>query len=91
MLDPEVVSHLLRREQETGGGLSELSERELATLALMAEGRSNQGIAEDLFVTDRTVEKHVRSIFTKLGLDPEPRENRRVMAVLRYLREAETA
>ena len=87
VLDPEVVSHLVRRDRESGGGIAELSERELETLALMAEGRSNQGIAEDLVVTDRTVEKHVRSIFVKLGLDPEPRENRRVMAVLRYLRE----
>lgn len=89
VLDPEVVTTLMRHEQEEGGGLTELSERELETLALMAEGRSNQGIAEDLFVTDRTVEKHVHNVFGKLGLEPEPGEHRRVMAVLRYLRESD--
>lgn len=88
VLDPEVVTTLMRREQEEGCGLTELSERELETLGLMAEGRSNQGIAEDLFVTDRTVEKHVHNVFGKLGLEPESGEHRRVMAVLRYLRES---
>lgn len=87
VLDPEVVSRLLRRTSTEGAVLDDLTERETATLALMAEGRSNQGIAEDLFVTDRTVEKHVRSIFEKLDLTPEPRGHRRVLAVLRYLSE----
>jgi DNA-binding NarL/FixJ family response regulator len=53
----------------------------------MAEGRSNLGIAEQLVVTDRAIEKHVRSIFTKLQLDPVPEDHRRVLAVLRYLRD----
>ena len=66
VLDPEVVSQILRRDKRDRTGLDEPTERELATLTLMAEGRSNQGIASDLFVTDRTVEKHVRSIFEKL-------------------------
>ena len=87
VLDPEVVSRLLRRG--TGGttGLDDLTERERETLALMAEGRSNRGIAQEMFVTDRTVEKHVRSIFDKLDLTPQPHGHRRVLAVLRFLRE----
>lgn len=88
VLDPEVVSKLLRRGSEEAAGLAELTDRESETLALMAEGRSNQGIAEDLVVTGRTVEKHVRSIFEKLELPPERGEHRRVLAVLRYLRES---
>lgn len=87
VLDPEVVTQLLRGCPAEGTSLAELTDRELETLALMAEGRSNQGIAEDLVVTDRTVEKHVRGIFDKLGLEPQPREHRRVNAVLRYLHE----
>ena len=57
-------------------------------LAAMAEGKSNQGIAEALFITDAAVEKHVTSIFHKLGLGPTPTEHRRVLAVLTYLRDA---
>ena len=91
VLDPEVVSQILRRDARDRTGLDELTERELATLALMAEGRSNQGIASDLFVTDRTVEKHIRSIFEKLELAPEPDGHRRVQAVLRYVRQGHTA
>lgn len=82
VLDPEVVTQLLRGGP---GDAAELTDRELETLALMAEGRSNQGIADDLVVTHRTVEKHVRSIFEKLGLEPQVGEHRRVNAVLRYL------
>lgn len=85
VLDPEVVTQLLGASQRKGGSLVELSPRELETLALMAEGRSNLGIAEQLVVTDRAVEKHVSRIFTKLALDPVPEDHRRVLAVLRYL------
>ena len=85
VLDPEVVTQLMRRNQQEDSSLVTLSRRELETLALMAEGRSNQGIAEQLVVTGRAVEKHVGSIFLKLGLDPVPEDHRRVLAVLRYL------
>ena len=85
VLDPEVVTKLLRVDRREDNSLSELSPRELETLALMAEGRSNRGIADQLVVTDRAVEKHIRGIFGKLGLDPLPEDHRRVLAVLRYL------
>jgi DNA-binding NarL/FixJ family response regulator len=62
-----------------------LSPRELDVLGAMAEGKSNQGIAEALFITDAAVEKHVTSIFHKLELGPMPTEHRRVRAVLTYL------
>jgi DNA-binding NarL/FixJ family response regulator len=84
-LDAEVVSQLLL----TGGhahGLTELTPRERDVLALMAEGRSNAGIAAALTVTAGVVEKHVANIFTKLGLPQTDGDNRRVLAVLRYLR-----
>ena len=81
-LDPEVVAQLLNRRS---GGLTKLTLRERDVLALMAEGRSNSAIAELLFVTERAVEKHVGNIFTKLDLPPSQDDNRRVLAVLRYL------
>jgi len=84
-LDPEVVTQLAgagRRIQD----LAPLSVREREVLTLMAEGRSNAGIAQALVVTDGTVEKHVASIFAKLGLPVSDDDNRRVLAVLRYLR-----
>jgi DNA-binding NarL/FixJ family response regulator len=81
-LDPEVVTQLLDRRS---GGLIELTVREREVLALMAEGRSNSAIAELLVVTERSVEKHVGNIFNKLGLAPSQDNNRRVLAVLRYL------
>ena len=87
VLDPEVVKHLLRRDRRENGALAELTRRELEVLALMAEGRSNFGIAEQLVVTERAVEKHVTSILGKLALAPVPEDHRRVLAVLRYLRE----
>jgi DNA-binding NarL/FixJ family response regulator len=65
--------------------LAELSERERQVLGLMALGRSNRGIAADLLVSEGTVEKHVASIFVKLGLYPEPGVHRRVLAVLAYV------
>lgn len=86
VLDPEVVMQLMRSGRRKGRSLVELSPRERETLALMAEGRSNVGIAERLVVTDRAIEKHVSSIFAKLRLDPVPEDHRRVLAVLRYLR-----
>jgi DNA-binding NarL/FixJ family response regulator len=84
-IDPEVVSQLLRRSRQESP-LEELSEREREVLALMAEGRSNQAICDRLFLSKRTVESHVRSIFGKLDLHESPEEERRVLAVLTYLR-----
>jgi DNA-binding NarL/FixJ family response regulator len=83
VLDPEVVAHMLGKRDAP---LSALTPRERDVLAAMAEGKSNHGIAETLFVTAAAVEKHVTSIFHKLGLGPMPSEHRRVHAVLTYLR-----
>jgi DNA-binding NarL/FixJ family response regulator len=83
-LDPEVVAQLVSRGEENGP-LSELTPRELEVLALMAEGRSNAGIAESLVLTVGAVEKHVASIFGKLRLTPSDSDHRRVLAVLAYL------
>jgi DNA-binding NarL/FixJ family response regulator len=83
-LDPEVVSHMLGRRR-ADDPLDALSERERSVLALMAEGRSNKAIAEELVVTGSTVEKHVTNIFDKLDLDATPVDHRRVLAVLKYL------
>ncbi len=84
-LDPEVVTQIVvrsRRVDDLGG----LSNRERETLQLMAEGRSNSAIAAAMHVTEGSVEKHISAIFTKLGLPIEEHGNRRVLAVLRYLR-----
>jgi DNA-binding NarL/FixJ family response regulator len=83
-LDPEVVSLLLGRRRREDP-LEQLTPREREVLELMAEGRSNGAIAEQLVVTERAVEKHVTSIFVKLGLTPAAEDHRRVLAVLRYL------
>ena len=83
-LDPEVVSHLLGR-QRAGDPLGRLTPRETEVLALMAEGRSNHAIGEQLVITERAVEKHVTSIFSKLDLPPTAESHRRVLAVLKYL------
>jgi DNA-binding NarL/FixJ family response regulator len=83
-LDPEVVSLLLGRKRREDP-LEQLTPRETEVLQLMAEGASNNAIAEQLIVTERAVEKHVTSIFGKLGLPPAPESHRRVLAVLRYL------
>jgi len=83
-LDPEIVARMLGRRRDDGP-LSELSPRERDVLGAMAEGKSNHGIAEALFVSHATVEKHVTSIFQKLRLDPGPTEHRRVLAVLAYM------
>jgi DNA-binding NarL/FixJ family response regulator len=83
-LDPEVVSQLVRVTRHAQG-VATLTPRERDVLSLMAEGRSNAGIAEALVVSASVVEKHVASIFGKLGLPPSEADNRRVLAVLRYL------
>ena len=85
MLDPAVVSQLVGRTREGHDPVEDLSEREREVLALMAEGRSNRAIAERLFITERTVEKHVKSIFGKLRLPASAEAHRRVLAVLAYL------
>ncbi len=84
-LDPEVVGQLLTAGRHPHG-LAALTRREREVLALMAEGRSNAGIAAALVISGGSVEKHVASIFGKLGLPPSEGDNRRVLAVLRYLR-----
>ena len=84
-LDPEVVAHLLGRRRRDDP-LGALTPREREVLGLMAEGRSNAAIAQQLFVTERAVEKHVTSIFGKLRLPPTGETHRRVLAVLAYMR-----
>ena len=84
-LDPAVVSQLVGRRRRDDP-LADLTPREREVLELMAEGRSNQGIAERLVVTERAVEKHVTNIFGKLRLPAAPEDHRRVLAVLTYLR-----
>jgi DNA-binding NarL/FixJ family response regulator len=83
-LDPEVVSQIVIRSRRTDG-LDRLSERENAVMKLVAEGRSNNAIANALFIGEGSVEKHITAIFTKLNLPAEDSGNRRVLAVLRYL------
>jgi DNA-binding NarL/FixJ family response regulator len=85
VVDPTIVSRLLGRHRESDP-VDELSDREREVLGLVAEGLSNVTIAERLFITERTVEAHVKQIFMKLGIDQSPETNRRVLAVLAYLR-----
>ena len=85
VLDPEVVAHLLGRRRRDDP-LDALTPREREVLGLMAEGRSNRAIAEALVVTEGAVEKHVTSVFAKLGLLPAPEDHRRVLAVIAFLR-----
>ncbi|HEY4346767.1 MAG TPA: response regulator transcription factor [Gaiellaceae bacterium] len=84
-LDPAVVSQLVGRRRKDDP-LSDLTAREREVLELMAEGRSNQAICDRMFITQRAVEKHVTSIFTKLRLPADAADHRRVLAVLAYLR-----
>jgi len=84
-LDPEVVQRMVGRRRENSP-LDDLTPREKQVLGLMAEGRSNVGIAEELIVTVAAVERHVTSIFSKLGLQQAPEDHRRVLAVLEYLK-----
>jgi DNA-binding NarL/FixJ family response regulator len=86
-LDPEVVGRMLGRRRREGP-LDDLSPRERDVLAQLAEGKSNQGIAQELVVTSAAVEKHVTSIFHKLGLEASPTGHRRVLAALTYLRDS---
>jgi DNA-binding NarL/FixJ family response regulator len=83
-LDPEVVAQLLARSRRRDP-LDRLSPREREVLGLMAEGRTNAAIAQELVVSDGAVEKHVRNIFTKLDLQPTESDHRRVLAVLQWL------
>jgi DNA-binding NarL/FixJ family response regulator len=85
VIDPEVVARLLGRQREHTP-LDELTTREREILALMAEGLSNNGIAERLVLDPKTIEGHVTRIFAKLGLEPTHADHRRVLAVLSYLR-----
>ena len=85
VLDPEVVAHMLGR-RERDEPLDELTPREREVLALLAEGRTNRAIAEDLVVSERAVERHVTAIFGKLGLTAGEGDHRRVLAVLAFLR-----
>jgi len=84
-LDPDVVARLVGRKRKASP-VDTLTPRERQVLALIAEGRSNAGIASDLVVTVAAVERHVTSIFDKLGLHQSPEQHRRVLAVLTYLR-----
>ena len=84
-IDPEVVGQLMGRRRERDP-LEELTPREREVLGLMAEGLSNRGICERLFLSPKTIETHVNSIFMKLNLAPAPDDHRRVLAVLAFLR-----
>ena len=85
VLDPEVVTQLLGSARSGGDTLEALTPREAEVLALMAEGRSNGAIAAALYLSYGAVEKNVAAIFNKLGLETDPADHRRVLAVLRYL------
>ena len=84
-IDPEVVAQLVVRRRQRDL-VTDLTERERDVLKLMAEGRSNSAIAGSLSLSEKTIEGHVRSIFSKLELDPAEDDHRRVLAVLTYLR-----
>jgi DNA-binding NarL/FixJ family response regulator len=85
VLDPTVVAQLVERPRTGPDPLEDLSDREREVLALMAEGRSNKAIGQQLFITEHTVEKHVKSIFGKLRLSATADDHRRVLAVLTFL------
>ena len=87
VIDPTIVSRLIGRHRREDP-LGELTEREREVLGLIAEGLSNKGVAARLFITERTVEAHVKQIFLKLRLEANPASHRRVLAVLAYLRAA---
>ena len=86
VIDPEVVSLLIGRKRRPGP-LQRLTDRERNVLELMAQGRTNHGIADQLILSLRTIETHVRSIFAKLDLPTAPNDHRRVLAVLTYLQQ----
>ena len=83
-IDPEVIAQLVGRHRPDDP-LNELTEREREVLALMAEGRSNEGIGHKLFLSPKTIETHIHRIFVKLGLQDTPDDHRRVLAVVAYL------
>lgn len=83
MIDPAIVTDVMRRRRS---GIDDLTDREQEVLGLVAEGPSNQAIADRLVINERTVETYTARIFTKLGLEPSPDSHRRVLAVLAYLR-----
>ena len=85
VLDPAVVAQLVGQRRKGNTPLEDLTERELEVLALMAEGRSNKAIAERLFITEHTVEKHVKNIFATLRLPQSDDDHRRVLAVVTFL------
>jgi DNA-binding NarL/FixJ family response regulator len=85
VLDPAVVGEFVGRRRRGDNPLDRLTDREREVLALMAEGRSNRAIAERLFITDHTVEKHVKNIFGSLCLSPSADDHRRVLAVITHL------
>lgn len=88
VIDPSIVRRLIQRKR-SASRIDALNPRERDVLARMAEGRSNVGIAKDLFLSRRTVEAHVTSVFAKLGLDQTDTDNNRVRAVLTFLRSGE--
>ena len=86
VMDPEVIAALLASKRRADEPLARLTPRETEVLGLMAEGRSNQAIAARMVITEKAVSKHTNNIFTKLDLWPDEEDNRRVLAVLAYLR-----
>jgi DNA-binding NarL/FixJ family response regulator len=92
VLDPKVVEALVaRKDRVAHSPLAQLTEREREVLGEMAQGKNNAAIAKSLFLTERAVEKHINSLFHKLGLTEETEVHRRVMAVLAFLRDTEHA
>jgi DNA-binding NarL/FixJ family response regulator len=85
VLDPEIVAQMVGRHRDEDP-LDALTDREREVLGLMAEGRTNRAIAAELYVSERAIERHITSIFTKLGLPTSEQDHRRVLAVLAYLR-----
>jgi DNA-binding NarL/FixJ family response regulator len=87
-LDPEVVGRMLGRRRARGGPLAQLTDREREVLAQLAEGKSNLGIAETLLISTAAVEKHITSIFQKLGIQSTSKDHRRVRAAVTYLQDS---